>query len=290
MAKKVLGVLKRGKVKAPNVLPEGPVLTPDVTFGDVAAINQKRGMSRRSAGHFAEEAMAAGIHPESIFFRKVCGMLFATDPMQRAFTVLSKEDPFNQVSMDTLVTWHEQDRWSALREHAVAKYQDFLLDKLGGRAISDRIELLSSTRDLRFRILKHLQTSDHPWEALFPDTKSEVCKVCGRLRYGHDDPLQTISPEKLLQHFVKVAELERSVGDIALAVMAQGSSFGKDGGPVTLTQDQNDGSHAVMKMLDKADDASIRAAAHDLIRMQKKRLSAKLEKPVQGGHTDDDAL
>jgi hypothetical protein len=46
----------------------------------------------------------------------------------------------------------------------------------------------------------------------------------------------------------------------------------------------------VMRMLDKADDASIRAAAHDLIRMQKERLSGKTQKPVQGGHTDDDVL
>jgi hypothetical protein len=241
---------------------------PGITAGEANEIAKAKASIATSAGVLIAEARREGIHPDSLFFRRVCGVLYAVDSNLRAFHEIVKDEPFNQVPMVTLALWAEQDRWVALRESVVEKWQSLLIDKVGNALVSTRVDALSQVQTLKHRIVKKLEIADHPYEpnmsATYDDAKYKPCVKCGRHPLYHDDPLEAVPAEKLLTLFGKLTEIEMQIGSIVLPLLIDAKTNDDERLGIGATKD--DGTQAIMQVLDKASPDDTRKAAHALLR------------------------
>lgn len=241
---------------------------PGISAGEADALAKAKASIAKSAGALIAEARREGIHPDSHFFRRVCGVLYAVDTNLRAFHEIVKDEPFNQVPMVTLALWAEQDRWVALRESVVERWQTLLIDKVGNALVSTRVEALTQVQTIKHRIVTKLALADHPYEPnmspTYDDAKYKPCVKCGRHPLYHDDPLEAVPPEKLLTIFGKLTEIEMQIGNIVLPLLVDAKMHDDERLGIGATKD--DGTQAIMQVLDKSTSEETRAAAHTILR------------------------
>lgn len=186
------------------------------------------------------------------YLRMLAMWNYTTDLARCSVKDLSMHPLFSGIPYETLETWSKADKWRDKREETLTKWSNHLTDTIGSKLVQQRLEEIGKLREVKTRVLERLIIT-HKFEALVtqealndaaiaaeehekrkaaakkagrpepdaprPAKTSHLCKHCGRMDIGHDDPFWGVKGDALVNAYAKLVELEFEIAERVMGVL-----------------------------------------------------------------------